>query len=118
MTSPEAKQAFDIKQEKESVRAAYGMTSVGQCMLMARRLIEANCRFVSIEYGHWDTHRENTMSLRELLVPAFDQALPALLSDLDERGMLESTLVIVSTEFGRTPRINPLAGRDHWPGAF
>lgn len=118
MTSREAKEAFDIQQEKESVRSAYGMTSVGQCLLMARRLIEANCRFVSVEYGHWDTHRENTMSLRELLVPAFDQALPALLNDLEQRGMLESTLVVVSTEFGRTPRINPLAGRDHWPGAF
>ncbi len=118
MTSRKAKDAFDIQREKQSVREAYGMTSVGQCLLMARRLVEADCRFVSVEYGHWDTHRKNTMSLRELLVPAFDQALPALLTDLQQRGLLDSTLVIVSTEFGRTPRINPLGGRDHWPGAF
>ena len=118
MTSREAKQAFDIQREKESVREAYSMTSVGQSLLMSRRLVEAGCRFVSVEYGHWDTHRKNTMSLRKLLVPAFDQALPALLTDLQQRGLLESTMVIVSTEFGRTPRINPLAGRDHWPNAF
>ena len=118
MTSRAAKEAFDIHRESDRVREAYGMTSVGQCLLMARRLVEANCRFVSVEYGHWDTHRKNTMSLRDLLVPAFDQALPALLTDLEQRGLLESTLVIVSTEFGRTPRINALGGRDHWPGAF
>jgi len=85
---------------------------------LARRLVEAGCRFVTIENGHWDTHRKNTESLRELLVPSFDRALPALLADLADRGLLDSTLVVVSTEFGRTPRINQLGGRDHWPGAF
>jgi uncharacterized protein (DUF1501 family) len=94
------------------------MTSVGQCCLLARRLVEAGCRFVAIENGHWDTHRKNTYSLRDLLCPSFDQAVPALLNDLDDRGLLDNTLVIIATEFGRTPRINELAGRDHWPNVF
>ena len=118
MTSEKAKQAFDINRESDKTRQEYGMTSIGQCSLLARRMIEAGCRFVSIENGHWDTHRKNTWSLQELLCPAFDQAIPALLNDLSERGLLDSTLVVVTTEFGRTPRINPLAGRDHWPNAF
>jgi hypothetical protein len=118
MTSRQAKEAFDISREDSSTREEYGMTSLGQCCLLSRRLVEAGCRFVSIENGHWDTHRKNAMSLRELLVPALDQALAALLKDLEQRGMLERTLVVVSTEFGRTPRINEMAGRDHWPGAF
>jgi hypothetical protein len=118
MTSREAKEAFDIRREKESTRAAYGTTSVGQCCLLARRLVGAGCRFVTIENGHWDTHRDNTRSLRDLLVPGLDRALFALLTDLRDRGMLDNTLVVVSTEFGRTPRINTLAGRDHWPNAF
>lgn len=118
MTSKEAKQAFDISREDEKTREDYGMTSLGQCCLMGRRLVEAGCRFVSIENGHWDTHRQNTMSLRDLLVPPLDRGLAALLADLERRGMLDSTLVVVATEFGRTPRINQMAGRDHWPGAF
>ena len=73
---------------------------------------------MSIENGHWDTHRENTTSLRDLLVPSVDRAIPALLRDLEERGLLDSTLVVIATEFGRTPRINVMAGRDHWPNAF
>jgi uncharacterized protein (DUF1501 family) len=118
MSSPEARKAFDIQKEPEKVREAYGMTSIGQCSLLARRMVEAGCRFVAVENGHWDTHRKNTYSLRDLLCPAFDQAIPALLNDLQDRGMLEKTLVVVTTEFGRTPRINQLAGRDHWPNAF
>ena len=118
MTSEAAKEAFDIRREKDALRQDYGMTSLGQCCLLARRLVEAGCRFVTIENGHWDTHRKNTESLRDLLVPSFNQAIPALLGDLAARGLLDSTLVVVSTEFGRTPRINALAGRDHWPGAF
>jgi Protein of unknown function (DUF1501) len=118
MTSAAAKQAFDIAREPEAMRLDYGMTSLGQCCLLARRLVEAGCRFVSIENGHWDTHRKNSWSLKELLVPSFDRALPALLNDLSQRGLLDSTLVVVTTEFGRTPRINQLAGRDHWPNAF
>jgi hypothetical protein len=118
MTSAQAKEAFAVAKEKESVRQEYGMTSLGQCCLLARRLVEAGCRFVSIENGHWDTHRENTRSLRDLLVPSVDRAIPALLNDLQQRGLLESTLVVVTSEFGRTPRINTMAGRDHWPNAF
>src|SRR5205085_9413229 len=74
--------------------------------------------FVSVENGHWDTHRENTRSLRDLLVPGLDRAVSALVADLDIRGLLDSTLVVVTSEFGRTPRINTMAGRDHWPQAF
>jgi hypothetical protein len=118
MTSEKAKEAFDIRREQESLRQAYGMTSLGQCCLLARRLVEAGCRFVTIENGHWDTHRKNTESLRDLLVPSFNQAIPALVTDLANRGLLDSTLLVISTEFGRTPRINQLAGRDHWPAAF
>lgn len=118
MTSDAAKEAFDISREDPQLREEYGMTSIGQCFLLARRLVEAGCRFVSIENGHWDTHRKNTMSLRDLLVPPLDRGLAALLKDLAGRGMLEKTLVVVATEFGRTPRINVMAGRDHWPAAF
>ena len=118
MTSQKAKEAFDITRESDKMRDTYGMTSLGQCSLLARRMVEAGCRFVSIENGHWDTHRKNTWSLREILCPSFNQAVPALLNDLEDRGMLDSTLVVITTEFGRTPRINQLAGRDHWPNAF
>jgi hypothetical protein len=118
MTSRQAKEAFDIRREKESTRAAYGMTSLGQCCLLGRRLVEAGCRFVTIENGHWDTHRDNSRSLRDLLVPSVDRAIPALLNDLKDRGLLDNTLVVLATEFGRTPRINTMAGRDHWPNAF
>lgn len=118
MASKAAREAFDIDRETPKTRDRYGMTSIGQCSLLARRMVEAGCRFVAVENGHWDTHRRNTYSLRELLCPAFDQAIPALMDDLQERGLLEKTLVVVTTEFGRTPRINTLAGRDHWPNAF
>lgn len=118
MTSTAAKQAFEIDRESPATREAYGMTSLGQCCLLARRLVEAGCRFVTIENGHWDTHRKNTSSLRDLLVPSLDQGLAALLNDLEARGQLDSTLVVLTTEFGRTPRINVMAGRDHWPQAF
>jgi hypothetical protein len=118
MTSPAAREAFDLGRERGPVREGYGMTSLGQCCLLARRLVEAGCRFVTIENGHWDTHRENARSLRDLLVPSLDRALSTLVADLDQRGLLDSTLVVLTTEFGRTPRINNMAGRDHWPQAF
>ncbi len=118
MTSTAAREAFDMGQEPDKVRETYGMTSLGQCCLLGRRMVEAGCRFVAIENGHWDTHRKNTYSLRDLLCPSFDQAIPALLNDLEDRGMLDNTLVVITTEFGRTPKINDLAGRDHWPNAF
>jgi hypothetical protein len=118
MTSAGAREAFDLRRERAPARETYGMTSLGQCCLLARRLVEAGCRFVTIENGHWDTHRENARSLRDLLVPSLDRALSTLVTDLDQRGLLDSTLVVLTTEFGRTPRINNLAGRDHWPQAF
>jgi hypothetical protein len=118
MTSAKAKEAFDLKREKAATRETYGMTSFGQCSLLARRLVEAGARFVSIENGHWDTHRENTKSLRDLLVPSLDRGFSALITDLKDRGLLDTTLVVLTTEFGRTPRINTMAGRDHWPQAF
>ncbi|MBM3459124.1 MAG: DUF1501 domain-containing protein [Armatimonadetes bacterium] len=118
VTSPAATKAFDIGQERESVRDAYGRTQLGQGCLMARRLIEAGCRFVSINNGNWDTHAAGFHSLRNDLLPAFDRGFSTLLADLKERGMLDSTLVVVSGDFGRTPRINKDAGRDHWPNVF
>jgi hypothetical protein len=118
MTSARAREAFDLRREPNRLRDDYGMTSLGQCCLLARRLVGAGCRFVSIETGHWDTHRENTRSLRDVLAPGLDRAFATLVSDLDRRGMLDSTLVVLTTEFGRTPRINSMAGRDHWPQAF
>ena len=118
MTSEKAKRAFDISRESEATRESYGMTSLGQCCLMGRRLVEAGCRFVAIENGHWDTHRKNASSLRDLLVPSLDRGLAALITDLEQRGLLDSTLVVLTTEFGRTPCINSMAGRDHWPQAF
>jgi hypothetical protein len=118
VTSPAAKKAFDISQEPDSVRDAYGRTQLGQGCLMARRLIEAGCRFVSINNGNWDTHAAGFHSLRNDLLPAFDRGFASLLADLKERGMLDRTLVVVSGDFGRTPRINKDAGRDHWPNVF
>ena len=86
-------------------------------MLLARRLVEAGVRFVSLEYGTWDAHFNIAPSLAGQ-VPVFDHALAALVTDLDDRGLLETTLVTVTTEFGRTPRINKSAGRDHWARVF
>lgn len=107
-----------VSREPEVVRRQYGSTDLGRSCLWARGRIEAGCPFVGIRSGHWDTHRKNNWCLKELLAPAFDQAFASLIEDLDQRGLLDSTLVVVVTEFGRSPRINPAAGRDHWPGAF
>jgi uncharacterized protein (DUF1501 family) len=86
-------------------------------MLLARRLVEAGVRFVTLSYGGWDMHQKIGDNMKKTL-PAFDQAYAALIRDLDQRGLLASTLVMVSSEFGRTPRINNDAGRDHWPKVF
>ena len=86
-------------------------------MLLARRLVEAGVRFVSLTYGGWDLHN-NIKGGTEGQMPAFDQAFARLITDLDQRGLLDSTLVMVTTEFGRTPKINGNAGRDHWPKVF
>jgi uncharacterized protein (DUF1501 family) len=118
MTSPSAKKAFDIHAESDRLRDAYGRNTLGQSCLMARRLVEAGVRCVTIDHSNWDTHNDNFATLKRQLLPAFDAGLSTLLADLHERGLLERTLVVVTGEFGRTPRINKDAGRDHWGPAF
>ena len=118
MTSRQAKEAFDIHRESDALRERHGMTSLGHVACSRDDWSKAVAASSRSKTAHWDTHRKNTMSLRDLLVPSLDQGVAALLADLDDRGLLESTLVVVTTEFGRTPRINTMAGRDHWPAAF
>jgi uncharacterized protein (DUF1501 family) len=111
-------EAFDLRKEPDAVRQAYGTSSFGQGCLLARRLIENKVRFVEVEHGGWDTHNENFDAMEEKL-PVVDQALSALLSDLDSRGLLEETMVVLTTEFGRTPKIvTERSGRNHYPKAF
>jgi uncharacterized protein (DUF1501 family) len=117
MTSPAAKKAFDIGAEPEKLRDEYGRTTLGQSCLMARRLVEGGVRCVTIDHSNWDTHDANARVLRHQL-PMLDHAMAALFRDLDDRGMLESTMVVVTGEFGRTPRINANGGRDHWSKCF
>ena len=114
MTSATTKRAFDIHQEPDEVRDQYGRHSLGQSCLMARRLIEAGVRCVTIDHTNWDTHYNNFSVLKKDLLPHLDSGLPTLLSDLSQRGLLDNTLVAVFGEFGRTPRVNQYAGRDHW----
>ncbi len=118
MTSPEAKEAFDLQTEPEKVREEYGGHTLGQSCLLARRLVQAGVRYTMITHNNWDTHENNFGDLKASLLPQLDQGLSALLRDLSDRGMLEKTLVIVTGEFGRTPKINKLAGRDHWGNCF
>ncbi|MBC8353390.1 MAG: DUF1501 domain-containing protein [Planctomycetes bacterium] len=114
MTSSATKSAFDIAQEPDKLRDAYGRHSLGQSCLMARRLVEAGVRCVLIDHTNWDTHYNNFTVLKSDLLPHLDSAMPTMLQDLSDRGMLDSTLVLFTGEFGRTPRINKDAGRDHW----
>jgi hypothetical protein len=116
ITSPAAQKAFDISREPKTVREAYGQTSIGQCALLSRRLVEAGCRFVGVDSKGWDMHFTCFPSLNDM-VPKADRAFAALVSDLDQRGMLDSTLVVMMGEMGRTPRITAQAGRDHWSQA-
>lgn len=109
--------AFDIDQEKPETRAAYGEDRFGQGALLARRLVEHGVRFVEVNFSGWDTHQDNFDRIEEQAA-TLDQALSALLADLSSRGLLEDTLVVVATEFGRTPKINENQGRDHHPRAF
>ena len=115
MSSPAAKKAFDIEQEDAQLRDRYGRTPVGQGCLLARRLVEAGVRFVTVAKGwlNYDTHGDNFNIMRKVLLPEFDRAFAALLEDLHQRGMLDTTLVIANGEFGRTPKVNDAAGRDH-----
>lgn len=127
VTSPQAKRAFDLSNEKESLRAEYGMGFFGQSCLMARRLVESGVAFVTVNYVGWDTHESLVLRLKEGytgakvgvgLGPTFDRGFASLVSDLADRGMLNETLVIAMGEFGRTPKLNTRGGRDHWPRVF
>lgn len=117
ISSDKAREAFNIKAEPDKLRDQYGRNEAGQRMLMARRLVAAGVRFVSLTYGGWDMHTGIKQGMAGQL-PVFDQAFAALISDLEAQGLLDSTLVMVSSEFGRTPKINATAGRDHWPKVF
>jgi len=117
ITAPQTKRAFELGREDPRLRDRYGRTHFGQSCLLARRLLEAGVRVVTISDGGWDTHENNFRSLKQNRVPPVDQALPELFTDLDERGMLNATLVVWMTDFGRTPQINSAAGRDHWASA-
>ncbi|MBI1902084.1 MAG: DUF1501 domain-containing protein [Planctomycetia bacterium] len=127
VTSPEARRAFALSDEKPKTRERYGPRTIGQSCLLARRLVERGVPFVTVTNVGWDTHQNLYTRLKEGytgakvgvgLVPLMDQAVSALLDDLSERGLLDETLVVVMGEFGRTPKLNTDAGRDHWPRAF
>ncbi|MFO0828330.1 MAG: DUF1501 domain-containing protein [Phycisphaerales bacterium] len=116
LSSQAAREAFHLAAEPDALRDEYGRNAAGQRMLLCRRLVEAGVRFVSMTFGSWD-HHTNVASIRDPL-SQFDKAFAALIADLERRGMLDSTLVMVTTEFGRTPKINREGGRDHWPRVF
>jgi hypothetical protein len=125
LASEEVKRAFDLGRESERVRQHYGRTTLGQSLLLARRLVEAGVRFINVndkitngQTANWDSHENNFGRLKNDLLPPADQAFAALIEDLETRGLLETTLVVALAEFGRTPKINKQAGRDHWPDCF
>ncbi|MDA1055543.1 MAG: DUF1501 domain-containing protein [Planctomycetota bacterium] len=127
VTSPEAKQAFDLASEPASMRQRYGMRTVGQSCLLARRLVERGVPFVTVNNPGWDTHQNAYTRLKEGytgakvpvgLIPSLDTAFSALIEDLEQRGLLDETLIVVMGEFGRTPKLNVSGGRDHWPRVF
>jgi uncharacterized protein (DUF1501 family) len=112
VSSQEAREAFDLSKEPEKLKDKYGRTQAGQRMLLARRLAESGVRFISLTAGSWD-HHDNVKGGIKTNLPPVDQAVAALINDLDERGMLDSTLVMLTSEFGRTPKINKTNGRYH-----
>jgi uncharacterized protein (DUF1501 family) len=127
INSPTLHTALDVTREPVGLRESYGMTLFGQGALTARRLVEAGCKFVTVvwdEFGlagsGWDTHWQHYPRMRNELMPGFDMALAGLIEDLDQRGLLDETLVMVLSEHGRTPRLNNAAGggRDHWSNAY
>jgi uncharacterized protein (DUF1501 family) len=132
VTGPEARQAFDLDAEPRKVRERYGFLpefkaptpdrcdcpAWSQRLLLARRLVEAGIRLVTVDVRWWDTHVEGFDSMKNGFLPRWDQAYTALIEDLHERGLLDTTLVIAWGEFGRTPQVNAKSGRDHWPGVF
>ena len=118
LLNPAVQQAFDLGKEPDKLRDCYGRDAVGQSALLARRLVESGARFVTAAGFHgnsWDTHSKNDEGHRDRLCPPLDRTLAALIDDLDERGLLETTVVLAMGEFGRTPFVNPDRGRDHWP---
>ncbi|MCX7409818.1 MAG: DUF1501 domain-containing protein [Planctomycetales bacterium] len=125
LASPQSRDAFSLKGETDETRNLYGMKawgpilrpSAGARFLVARRLVEAGARCVTVTYGAWDTHSYHYRGI-ETQLPDFDKAFAGLISDLDDRGLLDSTLVMVTSEFGRTPKVNAGGGRDHWPRVF
>jgi uncharacterized protein (DUF1501 family) len=117
ISSDKAREAFNLGAEPAKLRDEYGRNAAGQRFLLARRLVEAGTRMVSVNYGGWD-HHSNIKSAFTSQAPQFDVAFARLIRDLDERGMLDTTLVLVSSEFGRTPKINATNGRDHYPRVF
>jgi hypothetical protein len=117
ISSDKAREAFDINKEDAKVRDEYGRNTAGARLLLCRRLVEAGVRFVTTTYGGWDMHNNIAAGIRSQ-VPALDQAFATLIRDLERRGLLDSTLVCIASEFGRTPKINGNAGRDHWPKVF
>ncbi len=127
LDSPSARTAFDLAAESPALRDRYGRRSIGQSCLLARRLVEAGVPFVTINNTGWDTHQDLYTRLKEGytgaripvgLVPSLDTALAALIDDLIDRGLFDETLIVVMGEFGRTPKLNPAGGRDHWPRVF
>ena len=117
ISSQHAREAFDIAAEPDAIRDEYGRHNFGQRLLLSRRLVEAGARFVTVVDGGWDHHEKIRNSMRSKM-PSVDQGLATLIRDLDRRGLLDKTLVVLTTEFGRTTRINSNGGRDHWPRAF
>ena len=117
ISSQQAREAFDLSKEPDKLKDMYGRTQAGQRMLLARRLAEAGVRFISMTAGGWDHHDNIKEGIKNNLPPV-DKAVAALLRDLEDRGMLDSTLVMLTSEFGRTPKINKNNGRDHWPRVF
>src|SRR5205085_12202435 len=125
LRSEKVRRAFDIGAENVALRDRYGRTKLGQSLLLSRRLVEAGVRFVNVndkvrngQLDNWDSHENNFGRLKNDLLPPADRAFSALIEDLEARGLLQSTLVVTLAEFGRTPRINKTAGRDHWPDCY
>ena len=118
LSSQEARAAFDLKKEPDTMRDVYGRTSFGQSALLARRLVETGVRFVTLSVGGWDTHFNGFTALANNLLPSFDQTYSTLINDLHQRGLLKNTMVITMGEFGRTPKINRDGGRDHYGRVF
>ncbi len=117
ITAPETKRAFDIGSESKELRDQYGRTPFGQRLLLARRLVQSGVRFVTVSDPGWDHHQDCFNGLKNTRMPAIDQGIPQLLIDLEQQGMLDSTLVVWMTDFGRTPKVNAASGRDHWATA-